>query len=46
MVIFDGFDLIVLAVGASLLFICGIIIIVDHIACTMKKRRQKHKDKR
>lgn len=45
MLIIDGFDLIILAVGFALLIICGIFLMINRIAYAAKKRRQKHKDK-
>lgn len=44
MIVFDGLELIGLAVMAVLLVICGIIIVVDRIAYAVKKRQQKHID--
>lgn len=41
MIVFDGFELIGLAVITALLVICGIIIIIDRIAYAVKKRQQK-----
>lgn len=41
MVIFDGFDLIILAIGAALLIICGVFLVVERISCAVKNRRQK-----
>ena len=38
MIVFDGFKLIGLAIMAGLLVICGIILVIDHIACAVKKR--------
>ena len=44
MIVFDGFELIGLAVMAVLLVICGIILVIDCIACAVKKRQQKRID--
>lgn len=44
MIVFNGMDLIGFAIGAALLVICGIIIVFDHIAAAVKKRRQKRLD--
>ena len=41
MIVFNGMDLIILAVGAVLLVICGIVIMVERIAYAVKKRQQK-----
>ena len=40
MIVFNGMDLIIFAVGAVLLVICGIIIAVDHIVYYVKKRKK------
>lgn len=40
MIVFNGMDLIILAVGAVLLVICGIIIAVDRIVYSVKKRKK------
>lgn len=44
MIIFNGMDLIWLAIMAILFIICGIIIVIDRIACAVKKHQQKHID--
>ena len=44
MIIFDGLELIGLAVMAVLLVICGIAIVIDRIVCDVKKRQQKRID--
>lgn len=48
MIVFNGMNLIILAVGvavgAVLLVICGIVIMVDRIAYAVKKRQQKRID--
>ena len=44
MIVFDGLELIGLAVMATLLVICGIIIVIDYIVYAMKKRQQKRID--
>jgi cell division protein FtsW (lipid II flippase) len=41
MIVFNGMDLIWLAIMAVLLVICGIILIIERIAYAMKKRQQK-----
>ena len=41
MIVFNGMHLIGLAIMAVLLVICGIIIVIDRIAYTVKKRQQK-----
>ena len=41
MVVFNGMDLIGLAIMAVLLVICGVILVVDRIAYAVKKRQQK-----
>ena len=45
MIVFDGLELIGLAVMVVLLVICGIILIIDRIAYAVKKRQQKRIDK-
>ena len=45
MIVIDAKDLVVLGVGAVLLVICGIVIVIDRIACAVKKRQQKRIDK-
>ena len=44
MIVFDGLKLIGLAVMLVLLVICGIILVIDRIACAVKKRQQKRID--
>lgn len=44
MIVFDGLELIGLAVVAVLLVICGIIIVIDRIVYAVKKRQQKRID--
>lgn len=44
MIVFNGMDLIILAIGAVLLVICGIILVIDRIAYAVKKRQQKRID--
>lgn len=45
MIVFNGMDFIVLAIGAGLLVICGLILAVDRISRTVKKRIEKaHKE--
>lgn len=44
MIVFNGVDLIGLAVMAVLLVICGIILAIDRIAYAVKKRQQKRID--
>lgn len=44
MIVFNGLDLIVLAVMAVLLVICGIILVIDRIIYAVKKHQQKRID--
>ena len=44
MIVFNGIDLIFLAIGAVILAICGVIFVADRIACSIKKRQQKRID--
>ena len=44
MIVFNGMDLMGLAVMAALLVICGIILVIDRIAYAVKKRQQKRID--
>ena len=44
MIVFDGLELIGLAVMATLLVICGIILVIDRIVYAVKKRQQKRID--
>lgn len=44
MIVFNGLELIGLAIMAALLIICGIIFVIDRIACAVKKRQQKRID--
>ena len=44
MIVFDGLELIGLAIMAVLLVICGIILVIDRIAYAVKKRQQKRID--
>jgi len=44
MIVFNGLDLIGLAIMAALLVICGIILVIDRIAYAVKKRQQKRID--
>ncbi len=44
MIVFNGMDLIGLAIMAVLLVICGIILVIDRIAYAVKKRQQKRID--
>ena len=44
MIVFNGLELIGLAVTAVLLVICGIILVIDRIAYAVKKRKQKRID--
>ena len=44
MIVFNGMDLIGLAIMAALLVICGIILVIDRIAYAVKKRQQKRID--
>ncbi len=43
MIVFNGIDLIILAVSVVILIICRILFAVDHIAYTVKKRKQKYR---
>lgn len=42
MIIFNGLNLIGIAVMFALLIICGIALVINHIVYTVKKRKQKH----
>lgn len=44
MIVFNGMDLIGLAVMLVLLVICGIIFVIDRIVYAVKKRQQKRID--
>jgi hypothetical protein len=44
MIVFNGMDLIGLAVMLALLVICGIILVIDRIAYAVKQRQQKRID--
>lgn len=44
MIVFNGMDLIWLAIGAVLLILCGIVLVIDRIAYAIKKRQQKRID--
>ena len=44
MIVFDGLELIGLAVMGALLVICGIILVIDRIAYAVKKGQQKRID--
>lgn len=44
MIIFNGFDLISLAVMVVLLVICGVILVIERIAYNIKKRQQRRID--
>ena len=44
MIVFNGMDLIIIAIGAVLLAICGIILVFDRIACSLRKRQQRKID--
>ena len=44
MIVFNGMDLIWLAIGAVFLIICGVILVIDRIAYAIKKRQQKRID--
>lgn len=41
MIVFNGLELIWLAILMGLLVICGIIIVIDRIVYAMKKHKQK-----
>jgi hypothetical protein len=45
MIVFNGLDLIGLAIMVGALFICGAVLVIDHIAYAVKKRQQKRIDK-
>lgn len=45
MIVFDGLELIGLAIMAVLLVICGIILVIDRIVYAVKKRRHNRIDK-
>ena len=44
MIVFDGMDLIAIAILAAVFVICGIILLIDRIAFAVKKRQQKRID--
>lgn len=44
MIVFDGLELIGLAIMAVALVICGIVLVIDRIAYAVKKRQQKRID--
>lgn len=44
MIVFNGLELIGLAIMLGLLAICGIILVIDRIACAVKRRQQKRID--
>ena len=44
MIVFDGLELIGLAIMAVALVICGIALVIDRIAYAVKKRQQKRID--
>ena len=44
MIVFNGMDLIGLAVMAVLLVSCGVILVIDRVAYVVKKRQQKRID--
>ena len=44
MIVFNGLELIGLAVMGALLIICGIVLVIDRIAYSVKKRQQKRID--
>lgn len=44
MIVFDGLELIGLAVMLVLFVVCGIILVIDRIAYAVKKRQQKRID--
>ena len=46
MIVFDGIDLIWLAIMALPFLICGIIHVFDRIACAVTKRQQKRRTRR
>lgn len=44
MIVFDGLELIGIAIMAAALVICGIILVIDRIACAVRARQQKRID--
>jgi hypothetical protein len=44
MIVFDGLELIGLAIMAVLFVICGILVVIDRIAYVLKKHQQKRID--
>jgi hypothetical protein len=44
MIVFNGLELIGLAIMLGLLAILGIVLVIDRIACAAKKRQQKRID--
>ena len=44
MIVFNGMDLIGLAIMVVLLVICGFVLVIDRIAYAVKKRQQKRID--
>lgn len=44
MIVFNGLELIGLAIMLGLLAILGILLVIDRIACAVKKRQQKQID--
>lgn len=43
MIVFNGLQLIGLAVMVVLLIICGVILVIDRLVCVVKKRSRKEK---
>lgn len=41
MIVFNGLDLIGLVIMAVVLVICGIVFVIDRIACAVHNRRQR-----
>ena len=44
MIVFDGLELIGIAIMSVLLIVCGIMLVIDRIAYAGKKRQQKRID--
>lgn len=44
MIVIDAMDLAILAIGAVLLGICGIVILIDRVVCAVHKWQQRRID--
>lgn len=44
MIVFDGLDLIGLAITVVFLVICGFVFVIDRIVSAVKKRQKRRKD--